>query len=44
MTIAKTSNFEHSDLSMGDISTVEMYASIVDSNLTRNGINFDIAK
>lgn len=43
MTIGKTSSFGHLDLSIGDISMFEIYASITDSSLTRNGFNFNIA-
>lgn len=42
-TIGKTSSFGHLDLSIGDISMFEIYASITDSSLTRNGINFNTA-
>lgn len=42
-TIGKTSSFGHLDLSIGDISIFEIYASTIDSSLTRNGFNFNIA-
>lgn len=42
-TIGKTSSFGSSDLSIGDISMFETYVSTIDSSLTRNGFNFNIA-
>lgn len=42
-TIGKTSNFGSLDLSIGDISTFEIYVSTIDSSLIRNGFNFNIA-
>ncbi|KYM90635.1 hypothetical protein ALC53_01763 [Atta colombica] len=42
-TIGKTSSFGHLDLSIGDMLIFETYVSTSDSNLTRNGFNFNIA-
>jgi len=42
-TIGKTSNFGHFDLSIGNMLIFETYVSIIDSSLTRNGFNFNIA-